>query len=383
MEDNKKNNLKSLGIIVILAIILHWIINNLESVSSFLNNIKSIISPFILGGALAFILNIPMSFLERKIFKVKEDDKKIKNKSKNKKIRVISFILSILVIVSIVVLFIRLVVPELVNVFNILIDNIPYYAEELTKVLESFSEEIDTQTLMKDINGNLEGVKTQFLNQIPTLLSSSVSVIGNIIGGITTFIVAFVFAIYILMDKENIGNNFNKILKAYVKPEKIEKILNIGKVSSSTFRSFLTVQCLEATILGVLCIIGMLILKIPYAITIGVLIGVTALIPVVGAFIGCIIGAILIVAVNPTKVITFIIFFLILQQIEGNVIYPRVVGSSIGLPGIWVLVAVSVGGDFGGVLGMFLGVPVATIIYTLLKNDVNKKLEEKECKVNE
>ena len=177
MEDNKKNNFKSLGIIVILAIVIHWIINNLEIVSSFLNNVKSIISPFVLGGALAFILNIPMSFFERKIFKVKKDDKKIKNKSKNKKVRVISFILSILVIILIVLLFIRLVVPELVNVFNILIDNIPYYAEELTKVLESFSEEIDTKTLMKDINGNLEGVKTQILNQIPTLLSSSVSVI--------------------------------------------------------------------------------------------------------------------------------------------------------------------------------------------------------------
>ena len=161
-----------------------------------------------------------------------------------------------------------------------------------------------------------------------------------------------------------------------------DKIIDIGRVAKSTFESFLTVQCLEATILGTLCIIGMWILKIPYAVPIGVLIGVTALIPIVGAFIGVIIGSVLIVSIAPIKVITFVLFVLILQQIEGNLIYPRVVGSSVGLPGMWVLFAVSVGGSLGGIIGMLLGVPVATIIYTLLKNDVDKRLEEKKELIN-
>lgn len=149
------------------------------------------------------------------------------------------------------------------------------------------------------------------------------------------------------------------------------------KLYESRYWKYLTVQCLEATILGTLCLIGMLILRIPYALQIGILIGVTALIPIVGAFIGVIIGSVLILSVEPIKVIIFIVFVLILQQVEGNLIYPRVVGSSIGLPGMWVLVAVTVGGSIGGILGMLIGVPIATIIYTLLKNDVNKKLEQK------
>ena len=181
---------------------------------------------------------------------------------------------------------------------------------------------------------------------------------------------------YIFIDKEKLQEQAKRIIKAYLGEEKAEKIISIGKVSNNIFKSFFTVQCLEATILGVLCILGMLILRIPYAVPIGVLVGVTALIPVVGCFIGVIIGAILIVSVIPIKVITFIIFVIILQQIEGNLIYPRVVGGQVGLPGMWVLVAVSVGGSLGGILGMLIGVPIASIIYTLVKKDVNKKLNK-------
>ena len=169
-----------------------------------------------------------------------------------------------------------------------------------------------------------------------------------------------------------------KILYAYFKLSNANKLINIGKVSRVTFKNFLTVQCLEATILGILCVIGLLILRIPYAIPIGILIGVTALIPVVGAFLGVIVGAVLIFAVNPIKVIIFVIFVIILQQIEGNLIYPKVVGNSIGLPGMWVLFGVTVGGSLGGILGMLLGVPITCIIYTLLKQDINSKLKLKE-----
>ena len=233
---------------------------------------------------------------------------------------------------------------------------------------------------MQDANIDIENIKKQILNKIPGILTSSISIVNGIINGITTFFIAIIFAIYILMDKEKLQEQATKILYAYLSKEKALKTIHIARVAKNTFKSFFTVQCLEATILGTLCTIGMLILKIPYAMPIGVLIGVTALIPVVGAFIGIIIGAILILSVNPIKVITFVIFVLILQQIEGNLIYPRVVGNSIGLPGMWVLVAVSVGGSIGGILGMLLGVPVATIIYTLLKKDVDRKINKKEIK---
>lgn len=380
MEKNKKD-FKNWIILIIIAIIGYWSINNLSTVGNLFSNIFNIIFPFVLGGCLAFVLNIPMTFFEKKLLKDRNiKGKKVRNKkSKNKKlVRIISIIFAIVIIVLVLALIVTLIVPKLIDIVNLLIDNIPYYLEEITKLLEKYGTDItDINSIIQNANIDIEGAKNEIINKIPSLLTSSISLVSGIISGITTFFIAIVFAIYILMDKEKLQEQATKILNAYLTKEKASKIINIGKVSKNTFKSFLTVQCLEATILGTLCIIGMLILRIPYAVPIGVLIGVTALIPVVGAFIGVIIGAVLILSVNPIKVITFVIFVLILQQIEGNLIYPRVVGNSIGLPGMWVLAAVSIGGSIGGILGMLLGVPVVTIIYTLLRKDVNAKLEQK------
>lgn len=374
MESNKKE-LKKWIILILVAVIGHWLINNLSTVGNLLSKIINIIFPFILGGCLAFVLNIPMAFFEKKISKTK--NKKRKKSTNPKFVRVISIVLAIAVIILVLALIITLIVPELMNVVSLLIDNIPYYVEEVTKLVETYGKNIDINSIIQEIDIDVEALKNQIISQIPTILTSSVSLVGGIVNGITTFFIAIIFAIYILIDKEKLQEKSSKLLYAYLNKEKADKMVHIRRVSKNTFKSFLTVQCLEASILGILCMMGMAILGIPYAISIGVLVGVTALIPVVGAFIGCIIGAILILSVSPIKVVTFIIFFLILQQVEGNLIYPRVVGNSIGLPGMWVLVAVSVGGDLGGVLGMLLGVPVATIIYTLLKKDVNKRLEQK------
>lgn len=372
----KKQSLKKWILPLVLVMIGLWVINNVAIIGNAINGFISIVFPFILGAAIAFILNIPMSFFEKK-FKNKKT-KKCKNK---KTIRVISLILAIIVIVFIISLVIKLIVPELINIGKILIDNIPYYTEELNKLIVILEEKIPN---INDIlNIDLEKIKNDLLNQIPTLVSSSFSVVGSIIGGIADFIIAIIFAIYILMSKDKLKVQAKMIFDAYCKKEKSKKIMNIAKLSNDTFKNFFTIQCLEATILGSLCIIGMLILKIPYAVPIGILIGVTALIPIVGAFIGAIIGSILILSVDPLKVITFIIFIIILQQVEGNLIYPRVVGKSIGLPGMWVLVAVSVGGSLFGILGMLLGVPTATILYTLLKEDVKKKRNLKKELVGE
>lgn len=371
----EKKDYKKLFILVIVAIIVYWLINNLSLIGNVVNKIIEIMFPFILGGALAFILNIPMSFFERKLSKIKCGKKEL---FRNKKLlRMISLILAIIVIGFILFIIINLILPELIDVIELLIGNIPYYAEEINKFLENNTENLkELDGLMSNINFDKESIKNELMGIISGLLTSSISIVISIVGIIVNLVISIVFAIYILTGKEKLQTQCTRILKAYLKEKYATKIIETAKTANKIFRSFFTVQCLEATILGTLCILGMLILKIPYAVPIGVLVGVTALIPVVGAFIGIIVGAVLIVSVNPIKVITFVIFVLILQQVEGNVIYPRVVGGSVGLPGMWVLLAVTVGGSLFGFIGMLLGVPFFSVIYTVLKNDVDKRLKK-------
>lgn len=373
-KDNKK--FKNIVLLILIAAISFWIVNNLSIVGNAFNIIFDIVFPFILGGCVAFILNLPMSFFEGKLSKLK--NKKGKRILGQKFVRILSLILAVIVIIFILTLIIDLVLPELINVAKIFVDNVPYYAMALKDLAKDMP---NLEEIVKETNLNLESLKTELLEKVPNLVSSSISVITGLFSGITSFIISIIFAVYILTGKEKIVMQTKKIILAYFSKEKAEKIFNFGNIANKTFSNFFTVQCLEAAILGALCMIGMIILKIPYAGTIGILIGVTALIPLVGAFIGVIIGAILIASVDIIKVITFVIFVLLLQQFEGNVIYPRVVGSQVGLPGMWVLVAVSVGGSLFGIPGMLLGVPCTSVIYTLFKNDVDKKISEKHIKV--
>ena len=372
MESEKKD-LRNLLKVIIIAIIIYWGINNFGIIGTVFGKIIEIIFPFILGGALAFILNIPMTFFENKLSKIK--NKKRKSLINKNLIRFISLILAIIVITFILYLIINLIVPELIDIIKLLVSNIPYYAEEINKFINSNTENIqEIDSLISGMNFDTDSIKNELMEILSSVLSSSVSLVMGVVGLITNLIIAIIFAIYILTSKEKLKNQVLRIIKAYCKKEKAIKIIEVGRITNKTFKNFLTVQALEATILGSLCIVGMLILKIPYAVPIGVLVGVTALIPVVGAFIGIIIGAILILSAEPIKVITFIIFVLILQQVEGNVIYPRVVGGSVGLPGMWVLVAVTVGGSLFGILGMLLGVPVFSVIYYMIKKDTEKRL---------
>ena len=376
--EKRTGDFKKWLLLIVIAIIGYWIMQNLSTVGNALGTIWSILFPFILGGCLAFILNIPMTFFEKQLTENKQakKNKKQKHTSKpSKLVRIVSILFAIIVIVLILTFIFRLIVPELLDIVRLLMDNIPYYVQEVTKLAQSYVPDI--QAMIQEQNIDIEGIKKQLIDQIPGLVTSSISIVGSIFSGIATSIIAIVFAIYILIDKEKLQVQLQQVLYAYLPEERAKKVLHIGPVANQTFKNFLTVQCLEATILGTLCVIGMWILQIPYAVPIGILIGVTALIPVVGAFIGGIIGGILILSISPIKVITFVIFLLVLQQVEGNLIYPRVVGNSIGLPGIWVLVAVSVGGSVGGILGMLIGVPIVSVIYTLLRKDVYKKLDEK------
>lgn len=374
--NNEKQEIKKWAKIIFIALFGYLIVNNVETVGNIIGKVISIISPFVIGAAIAFILNLPMSFFERKLSNIKTKKGKKINKGL---IRGISLILSILVILLVLTLIVNLILPEIINIITLLIENVPYYLDEIKSFATTVTQDVPAvNDFIKNMDINNKDLQEQIKNIATNFLSTSVSLVGNIISSVVNAVVAIVFAIYVLTSKETLKNQAKKILYAYTSKEKAEKIIDIGRTARNIFRRFITGQCLEATILGLLSIIGMLILKVPYAVPIGVLIGVTALIPIVGAFIGIIIGAILIFSVEPVKVITFIIYILILQQIEGNLIYPKVVGSSVGLPGIWVLVAVSVGGDLFGIIGMLLGLPTASVLYTLFKESVNKKLKEKE-----
>lgn len=374
MEQDKKD-IKKWFKIISFALIGLLIVNNFHIVTGFVGKFFDIISPFVVGAALAFILNIPMKFFESKFSKI--TFKKGKKLNKNL-VRLVSLLLAIVVIGFIITLIVNLILPEIINVIKLLIENSPKYMTEIKNfALDVTTNMPDLRDSIKNININNEKMQEQIKTIAASVLTFSVSFAGNLVGTIVDAVVSLVFSIYILTGKDKLKEQSKRFLHAFFNKEKAESIIEFGRTARRIFKNFITGQCLEAIILGSLSIIGMMILDIPYAVPIGVLIGVTALIPIVGAFIGIAIGAILILSVEPLKVVTFIIFILILQQIEGNLIYPKVVGDSVGLPGIWVLVAVAVGGDLFGLVGMLLGLPTASVLYTVVKDNVNKRLEYK------
>ena len=374
MEQDKKD-IKKWFKIISFALIGLLIVNNFSVVTGFVAKFFDIISPFVVGAALAFILNIPMKFFESKFSKI--TFKKGKKLNKNL-IRIISLLLAIIVIGFIITLIVNLILPEIINIIKLLVENSPKYMNEIKNfALDITTNMPDIRDSIKNININNENMQEQIKTIATNVLTFSVSFAGNVVGSIVDAIVSLVFAIYILTGKDKLKEQSKRIVYAYFDKTKAEGILEFGRTARRIFKNFITGQCLEACILGSLSIVGMFILDIPYAVPIGVLIGVTALIPIVGAFIGISVGAVLILSVEPVKVLTFLVFILILQQIEGNLIYPKVVGDSVGLPGIWVLVAVAVGGDLFGLVGMLLGLPVASVIYTLIKDNVNKRLDHK------
>lgn len=380
MQLDKKNTRKII-LIVAIGVILYWALQNLGIIWITIYGLINIISPFILGIGIAFILNVIVNIVEKKWFKNK------KNKRNNKLLRrikrPISIFLSLLILLIIVLFVMFMVIPELITTIKSITTYIPGIAEN---VQNWASEIINTYPQINDVIANInfdwnniDDKTMQVLQSLAgSILGSSVNIVISISSGIANFIIALIFAIYILLQKEKLGEQFKKIMKAYMPENLMNKILKISEVTNSAFTKFITGQVTEAFILGFLCFAGMIIFRMPYALTISVLIGFTALIPIFGAFIGAIIGFILIAVQNPMLAIGFIIFIIVLQQIEGNIIYPKVVGSSVGLPGIWVLVAVTVGASLWGIPGIVISVPIASIIYALLRESVEHRLSEKE-----
>lgn len=372
---NLEKNKKTIIELIIFTVVIIFAFVNIEALWSFITYIIKIFMPFIIGVMIAFVLNVLLNVVENKLFKkLNEKNGKVWKKIK----RPTSLITTFIIIIALIAFILGLLIPQLKNTATIFTENFDSYKKESIKILDKIG--IDDKDI-KVLNKNIEKIKEEVTSYVgdnkQEIVQTTFGVASSVVGTITSLVLGIVFAIYILLKKEDLARQSRKVLKAYLPEKKEKRIREIANLSNKTFGNFISGQCLEALIIGVLCFIGMFILQIPYASTISVLVGFTALIPVFGAFIGTVIGAFLILMVDPTKAIIFIIFILILQQLEGNLIYPKVVGKSVGLPGIWVMVAVTVGASIAGVLGMLLSVPICSVLYSILKTDVNNRIDQK------
>ena len=345
-----------------------------SSLTGLIGVLFSAASALILGCVIAYVLNILMSFYEKHYFPKKQSRAVEKSK------RVVCMLAAMLTLVAVVVLIIGLVLPELAACIRLLIAEIPVAIDSAVAWLEETG--LLATVMTEDAVASLMSINWQEkMTELISVLAAGVGGVAQVAVGavsatvsvVAQFVIGMIFAIYLLVGKETLGGQVNRLMEHYLKPTWNEKIRYVVGIFDNSFHKFIVGQCIEAVVLGVLCIIGMTILRLPYAMMIGTLIGFTALIPVAGAYIGAGVGAFMILTVSPVQALIFLVFVVVLQQLEGNLIYPKVVGSSIGLPGVWVLAAVTIGGGIMGIPGMLLGVPTVASVYQLVRNDLNKE----------
>ena len=379
--DLSKLSMKKIRELIIFTVLLVVALWKFEVVIDVLKTIWGILFPFVLGGAIAFVINVPMSFLEKKIFGKTKDGSKMGKKLA----RPFSLLLTIILAVGVIALVMFGVIPQLTRTMGSLMISIANFVPQMQNWIRDFSH--NNQEIMKLVN-QVQFNQDQAIKWGISILGSgagnmmntTMSAVGSIVSGFATFFIAFSFACYILFQKEKLHVQIRKVFFAFISKQKAEVFLKICSLTYQTFANFLTGQCVEAVILGSMFVVTLSILKMPYALLIGTLIAFTALIPIFGAFIGCAVGCFLIFMVSPKQAILFIIVFLILQQIEGNLIYPHVVGGSVGLPSIWVLAAVTIGGNLMGIVGMLIFIPLVSVLYTIFREFVYLRLKEKHIK---
>lgn len=360
------------------CIILFWLLHEGERVNSVFSSVSGVMAPFVLGGVLAFVLNVPLRAIENSVLK------KISKGSIRRVLAVIiTFICLLLVLAFVfwllipqVIATVNSLVPSLYTFFNNTQQKILTYLDEKPELMDwlvanTNIENINLDTLVKD-------ALAMFGDGVSAIMARAISAIGSVFSGVFDAVIGIAFCIYCLFQKETLARQGRKLLYAFVKEEAADKIIRILRLTNSTFSNFLSGQCIEVCILSALFAICMAIFGMPYIPLICVVIAVTAFIPIVGAWTGCILGAFLILVHDPILAFWFVVMFIILQQIENNLIYPRVVGTSVGLSGMWVLVAVAIGGELMGVVGMFLMIPVVSVIHTLLREVTDKKLDKKD-----
>ena len=362
--------------LVVGGIFLYWLLHEREQVSGIVSVLKSIFSPFIFGAVMAFVLNVPMRAIESKLGKI----------PKPRLRRLTAVVLTVLAVLLVIALVFVLLIPQISNTVTSLIPKLQQFfweiEEKVNRFLQNNPELMDWVYANTDLEsfdwGKLaEKAVTTVGNSVSAILTGAFSALGSIFGALVNFVISLVFAFYCLFQKETLARQGRKLLYAFL-PERVsDHVVRIMRLSNSTFSNFLSGQCVEVCILGSLFAIAMAIFRMPYIPLVSVLVAVTAFIPVVGAWVGCILGAFFILVEDPMLAVWFVVMFVILQQIENNMIYPRVVGTSIGLSGMWVLMAVSVGGALMGVAGMFLMIPFASVLYTLLQELTYKRLGSK------
>ena len=379
MKFDKKlyNTLLQFAITIIL---FTWLILNISGVVAFAKSILSAFSPFILGLCIAFIINIIMKKLECTWDNVSA---KTKRKPLNAGLkRAFCMTVSFLLVFGVVLAIVLIVVPEFSRTISGFMEKIPQYTSTLQtwwNQLIMFGDRfaLDIPAMNFDLQKMIDSVVSIVSGGGKLVINTTINFTTSFISGLVTFFVALIFSIYVLSSKENYAAASKRLLYAVFRPETVNKILEVLSLINRTFTSFVTGQLTEAVIIGVLCFIGMLIFAFPYALVISILVGFTALIPVFGAFIGTGIGAFLILLDAPIKALWFVIFIIVLQQIEGNLIYPKVVGKSVGLPALFVLMAVIIGADSFGIVGMLISVPVFSVCYTLISRWVDMRVKEK------
>ena len=354
-----------ISVFVVFLCIHYW-----TTTASLIKTFLSAVLPLVIGAVIAYPLNILMEFYERHILKRTNNPKVYKLRN------AICLVLTLVTLLLIIALVVALVVPQLTSCIKLLIEKIPGVIDKVVAFAAQF------EIVPEDVLGMLEGIDwkskiSEIISVATTGIGSAfdvvVSTVSSVVSGATSGILALIFAVYLLLSKDKLFEQSDRVIKHFVKKEIYDKGRYVLSVANDAFHKFIVGQCTEAVILGVLCSVGMLILRLPYAAMMGAVTAFTALIPVVGALIGGGIGCLLIFVESPTKALIFLIFIVVLQQLEGDLIYPKVVGSSIGLPGIWVFVAVAIGSGMFGILGMMISVPIAATAYRLLGNEINGK----------
>ncbi len=366
--------------IALISILFYWALNNINLFITTINYVLAMLSPFIIGGCIGFILNILVSAIEKKILI------KGKNKIYMKSRRAISTLLSIIILLGSITLVLFYILPEVFNSLQEVAQNIPYTIERIEKETQKLAENNKffndiMQNLNLDFNDLSGKAITFFKQRLPKALEITFNITTSIFTTFFNLLIALIFGIYIVLQKEKLERYMDLTLVAYTKPSFVSKFNKITKLTYDSFSSFITGQLVERTILGVLCFIGMELFKIPQSVLISFIIAIIGIIPMIGGFIGAAIGVVLIFITAPAKVLVFIVFITILLQIDGNVIYPRVIGDSMGIPSIVVLVSFILAGKLFGMVGMILSVPIASILFVLYKESLDKIIDKKDIKL--
>lgn len=370
-----KNLFRRLILLITYAVVLVAVIVKLDAVTGWLGAVAVAFQPLVIGGVIAFVLNRPCNFFAKKYEKILPEKGK-------KAARPLAVASSYLVVILLICILVSMVVPELIHSIETFIGNISTYAANFQDLYDWVVDKLDLEQLAdldlsSGINDTLQKLLSGVLDALTNTLPHLITMTSVVVSGVVTGVISLVFSVYILSGAPKLTGQCRRLVLAYL-PERVSKpLLSVARLTIDTFTKYISGQVVEACILGGLCFLGMCLFRFAYAPLISVIVGVSALIPVAGAYLGAGISAVLLVMIDPLQALWFLVFLVTLQQLEGNLIYPRVVGSSMGLPGLWVLAAVTVGGAILGLPGIVLSVPTAAVLYTLLKQDLRQRIAAK------